>query len=112
MDQKTKHLYELDPGEVVHVRLVPTGVTQHFVSAALDGEPLPHSPSGNLDFEFVFPGDESLLQIAADFVSPQPDSRYDIFLRVGNEEEKNGPTIDQTKKVVAIKFRTRTGPPK
>ena len=112
MEQKTKYLYELEAGELVRVQVVPVGVTQALIHAVLDGVPLQHSQSGNLDFEFVFSGKDSSLLIHGEFVDPQPGSRYDLFLSSSNEEKKPGPTLDPKKKVVEITFRTRTGPPK
>ena len=112
MEQKNKTLYELDKGELVTVQIVPTRVSQPHAQAALNGQPLPHSPSGELSFQFIFSGNETVLLIEGEFVNPQPDSRYDVRLSASNEEEKHGPTLNPEKKVVEIIFRTRTGPPK
>src|ERR1700682_2954269 len=94
MEQKNKYIYELDVGEAAQVRCVPTGVTEPRVQAVLDGRTLAPSPAGELSFQFTFFGNERVLQIQAEFLNPQPDSRYDIFIRSSNREEKLGPTLD------------------
>ena len=111
MDQIDKYLYQLKAGEPVKVELVPYSAAQHLVVAALDGRTVLPSASGDLSFQFTFSGEETVLRIEAEFVDPQPNSRYDIFITASSEEKKQGPTLDPQKNAVEIKFRTRTGPP-